>query len=104
MVLLVTNVSPLILSRTEIKNFYTSMSRNKQSQKHLIGRSYKNNEFNWPSPRSQGLRGEATTKTLVKFILSFQTIKGILPGFLSPSHREGHGIKVDWQFDLVIVI
>ena len=24
------------------------MSRNKQSRKHLIGRSYKNDEFDWP--------------------------------------------------------
>ena len=27
---------------------YTIMSRNKQSRKYLIGRSYKNNEVNWP--------------------------------------------------------
>ena len=27
---------------------YTFMSRNKQSRKHLIGRSYKNDEFDWP--------------------------------------------------------
>ena len=26
----------------------------------------------WPQPRSQGLRGETVTKTLVKFVLSFQ--------------------------------
>ena len=81
-------------------------------------------------PRSQGLRGETVTKTLVKFILSFQnfgkkiacavrhnciaitveygcvslrmrffsqnfgTIKRILPGSWSPSHREGPGIEV----------
>ena len=85
-------------------------------------------------PRSQGLRGETVTKTLVKFILSFQnfgkkiacalrhnriaitvitveygcvslrmrffsqnfgTIKRILPGSSSPSHREGPGTEVD---------
>ena len=82
-------------------------------------------------PRSQGLRGETVTKTLVKFVLSFQnfgkkiacavrhnriamtveygcvslrmqffsqnfgTIKRILPGSLSPSHREGPGTEVD---------
>ena len=85
-------------------------------------------------PRSQGLRGETVTKTLVKFILSFQnfgekiasavrhnriaiqlnmveygcvsprmrlfsqnfgTIKRILPGSSSPSHREGPGIEVE---------
>ena len=76
-------------------------------------------------PRSQGLRCETVTKTLVKFVLSFQnfgkkiacavrhnriaitveygcvslrmrffsqnfgTIKRILPGSSSPSHREG---------------
>ena len=85
-------------------------------------------------PRSQGLRGETVTKTLVKFILSFQnfggkiacavrhnciaisdcntveygcvslrmrffsqnfgTMKRILPGSSSPSHREGPGIEV----------
>ena len=81
-------------------------------------------------PRSQGLRGETVTKTLVKFILSFQnfgekiacavrhnriaitveygcvslrmrffsqnfgTIKRILPGSSSPSHREGPGTEV----------
>ena len=28
--------------------FYTFMSRNKQSRKYLIGRSYKNDEFDWP--------------------------------------------------------
>ena len=27
---------------------YTFMSRNKQSQKYLIGRSYKNDKFDWP--------------------------------------------------------
>ena len=27
---------------------YTFMSRNKQSRKYLIGRSYKNDEFAWP--------------------------------------------------------
>ena len=82
-------------------------------------------------PRSQGLRGETVTKTLVKFVLSFQnfgekiacavrhnriaitveygcvslrmrffpqnfgTIKRILPGSSSPSHREGPGTEVD---------
>ena len=85
-------------------------------------------------PRSQGLRGETVTKTLVKFILSFQnfgkkiacavrhnriaitvitveygcvslrmrffsqnfgTIKRILPGSSSLSHREGPGTEVD---------
>ena len=84
-------------------------------------------------PRSQGLRGETVTKTLVKFVLSFQnfgekiacavrhnriqviqpllqhgyvalrmqffsqnfgTIKRILPGSSSPSHREGPGTEV----------
>ena len=81
-------------------------------------------------PRSQGLRGETVTKTLVKFVLSFQnfgekiacavrhnriaitveygcvslrmrffsqnfgTIKRILPGSSSPSHREGLGTEV----------
>ena len=84
-----------------------------------------------PQPRSQGLRGETVTKTLVKFVLSFQnfgekiacavrhnriqpllqygcvvlrmrffpqnfgTIKRILPGSSSPSHREGPGTEVD---------
>ena len=87
-------------------------------------------------PRSQGLRGETVTKTLVKFVLSFQnfgekiacavrhnriaisdcntveygcvslrmrffsqnfgTIKWILPGSSSPSHREGPGTEVDF--------
>ena len=90
--------------------------------------------LNWHmlvQPRSQGLRGETVTKTLVKFILSFQnfgekiacavrhnriaitveygcvslrmrffsqnfgTIKRILPGSSSPSHREGPGTEVD---------
>ena len=82
-------------------------------------------------PRSQGLRGETVTKTLVKFVLSFQnfgekiacavrhnriqpllqyrcvalrmrlfsqnfgTIKRILPGSSSPSHREGPGTEVE---------
>ena len=82
-------------------------------------------------PRSQGLRGETVTKTLVKFVLSFQnfekkiacavrhnriqpllqygcvalrmrffsqnfgTIKRILPGSSSPSHRKGPGTEVD---------
>ena len=82
-------------------------------------------------PRSQSLRGETVTKTLVKFVLSFQnfgekiacavrhnriqpllqygcvalrmrffpqnfgTIKRILPGSSSPSHREGPGTEVD---------
>ena len=82
-------------------------------------------------PRSQGLRGETVTKTLVKFVLSFQnfggkiacavrhnriqpllqygcvalrmrffppnfeTIKRILPGSSSPSHRESPGTEVD---------
>ena len=81
-------------------------------------------------PRSQGLRGETVTKTLVKFVLSFQnfgekiacavrhnriqpllqygcvalrmrffpqnfgTMKRILPGSSSPSHREGPGTEV----------
>ena len=81
-------------------------------------------------PRSQGLRGETVTQTLVKFVLSFQnfgtkiacavrhnriaiqfeygcvslrmrifsqsfgTIKRILPGSSSPSHREDPGIEV----------
>ena len=81
-------------------------------------------------PRSQGLRGETVTKTLVKFVLSFQnfekkiacavrhnriaitveygcvslrmrffsqnfgTIKRILPGSSSPSHREGPATEV----------
>ena len=81
-------------------------------------------------PRSQGLRGETVTKTLVKFVFSFQnfgekiacavrhnriqpllqygcvalrmrffsqnfgTIKRILPGSSSPSHREGPGTEV----------
>ena len=27
---------------------HTFMSRNKQSRKYLIGRSYKNDEFDWP--------------------------------------------------------
>ena len=81
-------------------------------------------------PRSQGLRGETVTKTLVKFVSSFQnfgekiacavrpnriaitveygcvslrmrffsqnfgTIKRILPGSSSPSHREGPGTEV----------
>ena len=65
-------------------------------------------------PRSQGLRGETVTKTLVKFILSFQNfgkkiactvrhnriaihlnaIKRILQGSSSPSRREGPGIEV----------
>ena len=81
-------------------------------------------------PRSQGLRGETVTKTLVKFVLSFQnfgekiacavrhnriqpllqhgcvalrmrffpqnfgTIKRILPGSSSLSHREGPGTEV----------
>ena len=27
---------------------YTFMSRNKQLRKYLIGRSYKNDEFDWP--------------------------------------------------------
>ena len=84
-----------------------------------------------PQPRSQGLRGETVTKTLVKFVLSFQnfgkkiacavrhnriqpllqygrvalrmrffpqnfgTIKRILPGSSSPSHREGPGTEVE---------
>ena len=71
-------------------------------------------------PRSQGLRGETVTKTLVKFVLSFQnfgekiacavrhnriqpllqygcigTIKRNLPGSSSPSHREGPGTEVE---------
>ena len=86
-----------------------------------------------PQPRSQGLRGETVTKTLVKFVLSFQnfgkkiacavrhnriqpllqyscvalrmrffsqnfgTIKRILPGSSSPSHREGPGTEVAWR-------
>ena len=90
--------------------------------------------FKWElvalQPRSQGLRGETVTKTLVKFVLSFQnfgkkiacavrhnriaiaveygcvslrmrffsqnfgTIKRILPGSSSLSHREGPGTKV----------
>ena len=80
--------------------------------------------------RSQGLRGETVTQTLVKFVLSFQnfgekiacavrhnriaiqfeygcltahaifsqnfgTIKRILPGSSSPSHREDPGIEVN---------
>ena len=84
----------------------------------------------FPQPRSQGLRCETVTKTLVKFVLSFQnfgekiacavrhnriaitveygcvslrmrffsqnfgTIKQILPGSSSPSHREGPGTEV----------
>ena len=88
----------------------------------------------WRQPRSQGLRGETVTKTLVKFVLLFQnfgkkiacavrhnriqlycnqwlqygcvalrmwffsqnfgTIKWILPGSSSPSHREGPGTEV----------
>ena len=80
--------------------------------------------------RSQGLRCETVTQTLVKFVLSFQnfgekiacavrhnriqpllqygcvalrmrffsqnfgTIKRILPGSSSPSHREGPGTEV----------
>ena len=87
----------------------------------------------WLQPRSQGLRGETVTKTLVEFILSFQnfgekiacavrhnriaitvitveygcvslrmrffpqnfgTVKRILPGSSSPSHREGPGTEV----------
>ena len=82
-------------------------------------------------PSSQGLRGETVTKTLVKFVLSFQnfgekiacavrhnriqpllqygcvalrmrffsqnfgTIKRILPGSSSPSHREGPGPRLE---------
>ena len=89
-------------------------------------------------PRSQGLRGETVTKTLVKFVLSFQnfgkkiacavrhnriaitveygcvslrmrffpqnfgTIKRILPGSSSPSHREGPGTEVARYIDLYI--
>ena len=92
-----------------------------------------------PQPRSQGLRGETVTKTLVKFVLSFQnfgekiacavrhnriqpllqygcvalrmrffpqnfgTIKRILPGSSSPSHREGPGTEVDFTRVFVTV-
>ena len=31
-----------------INEDYTFMSLNKQSRKYLIGRSYKNDEFDWP--------------------------------------------------------
>ena len=90
-------------------------------------------------PRSQGLRGETVTKTLVKFILSFQnfakkiacavrhnriaiqlntvvslrmrffsqnfgTIKRILPGSSSPSHREGPGIEVGAHHYLIHLV
>ena len=93
-------------------------------------------------PRSQGLRGETVTKTLVKFVLSFQnfgkkiacavrhnrvaitvelleygcvslrmrffsqnfgTIKRILPGSSSPSHREGPGTEVGLLVVLIIL-
>ena len=92
---------------------------------------------NMAQPRSQGLRGETVTKTLVKFVLSFQdfgkkiacavrhnriqtvlqygcvalrmrffsqnfgTIKRILPGSSSPSHREGPETEVGHGIVLV---
>ena len=90
----------------------------------------------YAQPRSQGLRGETVTKTLVKFVLSFQnfgkkiacavrhnriqpllqygcvalrmrffpqnfgTVKRILPGSSSPSHREGPGTEVALCIDI----
>ena len=89
-------------------------------------------------PRSQGLRGETVTKTLVKFVLSFQnfgkkfacavrhnriaitveygcvslrmrffsqnfgTIKRILPGSSSPSHRESPGTEVAEDHEFLV--
>ena len=91
---------------------------------------------NFQQPRSQGLRGETVTKTLVKFVWSFQnfgkkiacavrhnriqpllqcgcvalrmrffsqnfgTIKRILPGSSSLSHRGGPGIEVELPANL----
>ena len=42
------NVTIIIKRKRQGQCGYTSMSRNKQSRKYLIGRSYKNDEFNWP--------------------------------------------------------
>ena len=38
------------------------------------------------------------------FPQNFRTIKRILPGSLSPSHREGPGTEVDHRLDLDIII